>query len=72
MVKIVLSLFSEISEIVQKVHLISENITQTGMQQAKMVDLWGGSYIYIYIRDIQGWTLYRRLLPHPVVGPLLS
>ena len=42
MVKIVLSLFSEISEIVQKVHLISENITQTGMQQANKVDLWGG------------------------------
>ena len=43
MVKIVLSLFSEISEIVQTVHLISENITQTGMQQANKVDFLGGS-----------------------------
>ena len=53
MVKIVLSLFSEISEIVQKIHLISESITQTGMQQAKMVDLWGGATYIIQTPKIE-------------------
>ena len=50
MVKIMpFNLLSEISEIVQKVNLISENITQTGMRQAKMVDLWGRvKYIYTH------------------------
>ena len=54
MVKIILfNLFSEISEIVQKVHLIFENITQTGMQQANMVDLLGGvAYVYIQTNTI--------------------
>ena len=53
MVKIMLfNLLSEISEVVQKVHLISENITQTGMQQANMVDLWGRGLAYIYIQHL--------------------
>ena len=34
---------------IHKHHLISENITQTCMQQAKTVDLWGVTYTYIYI-----------------------